>query len=51
MKDGLGTFESLVTIVERLRSPGGCPWDREQTHGSLKRDPTRGVLRGAGGYR
>ena len=37
MKDGLGTFESLVTIVERLRSPGGCPWDREQTHGSLKR--------------
>ncbi|MFH1853013.1 MAG: nucleoside triphosphate pyrophosphohydrolase [Candidatus Neomarinimicrobiota bacterium] len=28
-------FEELVKIVERLRSPGGCPWDREQTHASL----------------
>ena len=37
MKDGLGAFEALVNIVERLRSPGGCPWDREQTHASLKR--------------
>jgi tetrapyrrole methylase family protein/MazG family protein len=33
----LGTFESLIRIVDRLRSPGGCPWDQEQTHESLKR--------------
>ena len=29
-------FEHLTEIVRRLRAPGGCPWDREQTHGSLK---------------
>ena len=28
-------FEKLVTIVERLRGPDGCPWDREQTPASL----------------
>ncbi|MCK5330299.1 MAG: nucleoside triphosphate pyrophosphohydrolase, partial [Candidatus Marinimicrobia bacterium] len=28
-------FEKLVQIVERLRGPGGCPWDQEQTHASL----------------
>ncbi|MBE6595707.1 MAG: nucleoside triphosphate pyrophosphohydrolase [Ruminococcaceae bacterium] len=28
----------LVTIVELLRLPGGCPWDREQTHVSLRKD-------------
>jgi len=28
-------FEELVTIVERLRAPDGCPWDREQTPASL----------------
>jgi tetrapyrrole methylase family protein/MazG family protein len=26
----------LVDVMKRLRSPGGCPWDREQTHESLK---------------
>ena len=26
----------LVEVVERLRGPGGCPWDREQTHASLR---------------
>jgi len=26
----------LKQIVQRLRSPDGCPWDREQTHQSLK---------------
>ena len=31
------TFQTLVNIVARLRAPGGCPWDREQTHDSLKR--------------
>jgi MazG family protein len=30
-------FEDLVAIVARLRGPGGCPWDREQTHDSLKK--------------
>jgi MazG family protein len=29
-------FDDLVGIMERLRGPGGCPWDREQTHESLK---------------
>jgi nucleoside triphosphate diphosphatase len=29
------TFEKLCEIVAKLRAPGGCPWDREQTHGSL----------------
>lgn len=26
-----------VAVMDRLRSPGGCPWDREQTHASLLR--------------
>jgi tetrapyrrole methylase family protein/MazG family protein len=29
-------FDDLVDIVSRLRGPGGCPWDREQTRESLK---------------
>jgi len=29
-------FKALVSIVERLRSPRGCPWDREQTMESLR---------------
>jgi tetrapyrrole methylase family protein/MazG family protein len=29
-------FAELVRIMERLRAPGGCPWDREQTHESIK---------------
>ena len=33
-----GSFRALLDIVERLRSPDGCPWDREQTHESLKRN-------------
>ena len=37
-QEQLGTFQSLVDIVARLRAPGGCPWDREQTHDSLKRN-------------
>ena len=31
------TFEDLRRIVAILRHPGGCPWDREQTHESLRR--------------
>jgi tetrapyrrole methylase family protein/MazG family protein len=30
-------FERLVEIMRRLRGPGGCPWDAEQSHESLKR--------------
>ena len=26
----------LIEVMARLRSPGGCPWDREQTHRSLR---------------
>ena len=29
------TFNKLCDIVAKLREPGGCPWDREQTHESL----------------
>jgi len=28
-------FEHLVAVMARLRAPGGCPWDAEQTHQSL----------------
>ena len=31
------TFAALVTLARRLRAPGGCPWDAEQTHRSLTR--------------
>src|SRR5437667_5068291 len=27
----------LIRVMARLRGPGGCPWDREQTHQSLAR--------------
>jgi tetrapyrrole methylase family protein/MazG family protein len=30
------SFEHFVSIIDRLRSDGGCPWDREQTHRSLR---------------
>src|SRR5215211_1972302 len=29
-------FDRLVAIMRTLRAPGGCPWDREQTHASLR---------------
>jgi len=29
-------FDQLLQIIETLRSPEGCPWDRKQTHHSLK---------------
>jgi len=35
--DSPGTrFERLLDIMRRLRAPDGCPWDREQTHASLR---------------
>jgi MazG family protein len=30
-------FEKAVAIMARLRAPGGCPWDREQTFDTIKR--------------
>ncbi|MFN6962409.1 MAG: nucleoside triphosphate pyrophosphohydrolase [Pyrinomonadaceae bacterium] len=29
------SFDELVAVMARLRAPGGCPWDREQTYASL----------------
>jgi tetrapyrrole methylase family protein/MazG family protein len=29
-------FAKLVAVMQRLRAPGGCPWDREQTHATLR---------------
>jgi len=29
-------FDDLIALVARLRAPDGCPWDRKQTHDSLK---------------
>ncbi|WP_261663733.1 MazG nucleotide pyrophosphohydrolase domain-containing protein [Deinococcus sp. Marseille-Q6407] len=29
-------MQELLTTLRRLRAPGGCPWDREQTHESLR---------------
>jgi tetrapyrrole methylase family protein/MazG family protein len=34
--DAAQQFAKLVEIMARLRSPEGCPWDREQTHQSLR---------------
>lgn len=30
------SFEDLVRVMATLRGPGGCPWDRQQTHASLR---------------
>ncbi|MDL2252854.1 nucleoside triphosphate pyrophosphohydrolase [Ruminococcaceae bacterium OttesenSCG-928-I18] len=32
------TIQDLVNIVRLLREPGGCPWDREQTHESIRKN-------------
>lgn len=36
-KDRYG-WDDLVEVVRALRGPGGCPWDRAQTHASIRRD-------------
>lgn len=36
MLENVRSFEALRYITARLRAPGGCPWDRQQTHESLK---------------
>jgi tetrapyrrole methylase family protein/MazG family protein len=32
----LSRFSALLKIITRLRGPNGCPWDKEQTHASLR---------------
>ena len=34
-KQATKLFLELIDIVEKLRAPDGCPWDKEQTHESL----------------
>ena len=36
MAEDLKRLAALIHVVHRLRAPGGCPWDREQTHASLR---------------
>ncbi len=36
LKEAGDAFARFVQLIARLRAPGGCPWDREQTHESLK---------------
>ena len=36
MPQDLSQFKTLVEIIARLRAPDGCPWDRQQTHASLR---------------
>jgi tetrapyrrole methylase family protein/MazG family protein len=36
LSDSRRDFADLVAILHRLRSPGGCPWDAEQTHETLR---------------
>ena len=36
LPENLSQFATLVDIVAKLRAPDGCPWDREQTHASLR---------------
>jgi len=38
MPDSFENFENLIEIIAKLRSPEGCPWDREQSHKSIKRN-------------
>lgn len=35
-REDLSQFPRLVDIIARLRAPDGCPWDRKQTHASLR---------------
>ena len=36
MEQNLSDFYNLKRIIAKLRAPNGCPWDREQTHNSIK---------------
>ena len=36
LPEDLSKFDSFVDVIARLRGPDGCPWDKEQTHASLR---------------
>ena len=36
LPEDLSRFTTLVDIIARLRAPDGCPWDKQQTHASLR---------------
>ena len=36
LPEDMSQFATLVDIIARLRAPDGCPWDRKQTHASLR---------------
>jgi len=36
LPQNLSQFQALVDIIAKLRAPDGCPWDRKQTHASLR---------------
>ena len=36
MSQDLNQFATLMDIIAKLRAPDGCPWDRKQTHASLR---------------
>lgn len=38
LRRGRFGFDELLEILRRLRAPGGCPWDRAQTHESIRRN-------------
>ncbi len=38
LPEDLSQFTALVDIIARLRAPDGCPWDKKQTHASLRED-------------
>ena len=38
LPDDLSQFAALVDIIAKLRAPDGCPWDRKQTHASLRKN-------------
>ena len=35
MHDFPSTYDGVIQLLERLRGPNGCPWDRKQTHESM----------------
>ena len=35
-EDSISAIKALLETIHRLRAPGGCPWDREQTHQTLR---------------
>ena len=38
LPEDLSRFTSLVDIIAKLRAPDGCPWDKKQTHASLRKN-------------